>query len=607
MARIICSNNFDTYKRQVNRIAQNGLTNYENIELNRVYVAIFQKRMIKNENCLRFPNGDFIGSAGTLIYDSLLGKPALKKLYHDFNGNVADARKWCMGNYLILLKKNGNLYGFVDKYQTLHVYYYCINGYWFISNSLADVGFSLTDPKVDEFSLIQESLLCQRVGKQSIFKDVYQLYGNEFIKIDMKTNQFSLIPLSYHRQRQNLEDAPIEAIVNQYAELVIKNFGVIAGAFGNSIGLHMTGGLDTRTVFSAFSAVGCTPNVLMYGVGNTELTNTKKEDMRIVLEYARRFGVDIHIMNWRHQKEDFDIDNWDKYFNKYGFYYSLYGSSSNFFAEYEGKIPSYPLFMECGYFGENLRLREWLKERTQKNFSIEEFVEEYCFKPFLKRIYPNYDRLLSYLTALFEQYSKLYGILTSSQEVDHDNFDEFRWLAARYADSRMVNLLNEFTYSIATFGLPELHEFPFDIPARFREDGRFQLMLIDKLNQTALDIPIFSHCHYQELDRMNYTVTPMLRIENRISRFLKGHGINGHFYELLKKIYFMAQRGKGQHDRATSIGLREFLIEQISQDDDGMSFIEPDKFYGDLRHLCNYAQYLHGIKTISGFTEERVD
>lgn len=599
MARIVCSNDFNTYKRQVNRIRQNGLSHYENIEADGAYVAVFRKRMINNENCLCLSNGDFISSAGTLIYDLSLGKLALEKLYHDFNGDVVDIRRRCIGNYFVVLKKNGSIYGFVDKYQTLHVYYYCINGHWFISNSLADLGFSLTSPQIDEFSLIQESLLCQRIGKQSIFKNVYQLYGNEFIRIDLKTKEFGLAPLPYQRQRRNLRDAPIESIVDQYAELVIENVRVIANTFGSSIGLHMTGGLDTRTVFSAFTAVGCAPKLLMYGIGNNELTNTKAEDLEIVLEYAQTFGIDHYVMDWKHKEEDFTTDNWDKHFNKYGFCYSLYGSASNFFAEYEGKIPSYPLFMECGYFGENLRLREWLNNCKQNSFGIDEFVEKYYLKPPLKRVYDNYDGLTSYLITLFSEYSKMYGMLTRSQKVDRDNFDEFRWLASRWASSRMVNFLNEFTYSMAIFSIPELHEFPFDIPADLRKNATFQLMLIDRLNETVLDIPIFSHCHYQKLDKTDYTVAPILGIENRISRFLKRHGVTGSFYELLKSIYFMMHRGKSQYDQMNSKGLREVLIGHIKHDDNGIDFIDPGKFRGDVRYLCNYAQYLHGIKIIN--------
>lgn len=608
MARVICTNEADKYREAVNRLAQNGLVNYTEIISEGITTVAFQKRVIKNENCLRLDNGDYVCTAGTLIYDSLLGRVALEKIYQDFDGDINKIRKRSIGNYFVLIKKGSYLYGFVDKYQTLRVYYYFINGHWFIANSLADLGFALNNPQIDEYAFVQEALQGQVLGKQSIFKDVYQLYGNEFIEINLERMQMELKPLTYSRKKRNLKNQPIENIVDEYVDLVVKHFTVVAKTFGSNIGIHMTGGLDNRTVFAAFMATGYKPDLLIYGVGNTVLTNTKIEDLNIVKKYAELFNLDLYIMNWEHQQADYDVnDNWDKYFKKYGFYYSIYGASSNLFREYEGKMPSYPMFMEYGYFGENLRLREWLKGYRQNSFGIKEFVYNYHINPMLKSnlFYPKNKEFSDYLVGLFEKYSLAYDILgDTAGKITRDNFDEYRWLTARYSDSKMLNFCNEFTYSIAMFSIEELHEFAFDIPAQYREDGRFQLMLIEKLYPKVLDIPIFSHCHHQKLDKEYYRLTPVLGIENKISRFLKKLGINKHGYELLKKAYYITQKSKDKDDETRSKHLKKLLIEQINQDSDGIAYINPESFYGDLRSLYNYAQYVHGIKIIQEYAKK---
>jgi len=56
----------------------------------------------------------------------------------------------------------------------------------------------------------------------------------------------------------------------------------------NSHTISMTGGLDARMIFSSMLANNVKPN-LVYGVGNTLLTNTKDRDLEINKLYTEKF------------------------------------------------------------------------------------------------------------------------------------------------------------------------------------------------------------------------------------------------------------------------------------------------------------------------------
>jgi len=599
MARIISTNNYEKYKNAFNSNKISGLSDCSEFIYLDTFTVAFNKRVVKTDNFLKIDENNFIASSGTIIYKQEFGKNALKKIFDDFDSNhIDEVRSNGMGNYLIVIQKNDCIYAFVDKYQIFKTYYFNINDTWFISNSLFDIGKALDDIEIDEFAFMQETMQIGVIGNQSIFKNVYQLFGDEFIQINHETQKFSIHKVPYKRTKRNFEDKNIDEIVEEFKLISQKYFGMVKNIFGNEIGIHMTGGLDSRTILSGFLSVNAKPK-LLYGIGENNITNTKAEDLNIIELISNLFNLEYNTLNWENNYL-YSFEKWNVFFAKYGFNYSIYGVNNNFFEEYEGKLEDYPCFFEFGYFGEYLRLRDWAQKQNKNFFTIDEFVSDYHLKSFLERIYVNVNDFKKYLIDKFKSEAIKYEIQLSENMFSVNQFEELRLLSNKYADSRITNFINEFAPSVIILSTEELYEFILDVPAKYRKDAVFQLKLIDSLCSKSLDIPFFSHAKKQCFDKKEYKIKPLLTKPEKINEILKHFGISGQIYSFLRKLYFYFSGDEKFKKRTIEDKqLKKLLIESISIDSKYVpNFILAEKFDGDIRFLLNYALYIHAIRLI---------
>jgi hypothetical protein len=602
MARLVLTNVQEKHDSIIQRSIEAGLNDYVAHKTNGVFLSAHKKRIMKTKNFLDFDNDDFVSIVGTCIYKGLFEQPALEKIYEDFNGDIEVLRSNAIGNYLIAIKKNKKITVFVDKYQVLKTYYFNVDGEWVIANSLADVASVLNNKQLDEFQLIEETHYGGTITHDTFFKNIFQLFGNEYIEIDLSSKRFTVNTIPYSRKRWNLADIPIEDVVNQYVEIVKNVFAQVAKVFGDDIRLQMTGGRDTRTVFAGLMNAGVKPKT-MYGVGNSIITNTKNGDLLANEAFRDVFDLDLHIMNW--QGDDIrNMENWDKFFIRYGFYYSISGANENVFAEYEGKIPNYPRLILTGDFGENLKLRQWIQDKNTKHFSIDEFLDGYYLgvMKLSDKYYLKSKEFREYVKEKFLQASNFYGIPNENGVFHVDHFDELRQIVDRNADSFFINFLNEFTHAIAIFSIRELYECPFDVPAKYRANGKFQLMLINKLYPDAFKVPFFSHCEKHIFDENAFTLKRKKRKSERIGYILNKLGIGEYnsVRVLLRILYRSFNKGyyKGVKEEASSRKLKARLIEHINNLQGTNKFINPKHFEGNTIVLMCYAQYLNGINML---------
>jgi hypothetical protein len=601
MARLTLTNIQQKHDSLIQRNIKAGLDDYVVHQSDSVFVSAHKKRIVKTENFLEFDNGDFVSAVGTCIYKGFLGQPALKRIYEDFNDDIEALRSNAIGNYLIAVKKRKKVMVFVDKYQVLKTYYSNVDDEWVVANSLADVASVLNNKEVDEFQLIN-AIFCPKgtITHCTFFRNIFQIFGSEYIEIDLSSGRFSVNAIPYSRKRWNLTNVPIECVVDNYAEIVRNVFGQLAKVFGENIGLQMTGGRDTRTVFAGLMNVGVKPRI-MYGVGNSIITNTKNDDLLANEALRDAFDLDLYIMNWR--GDDIrNMENWDKFFFRYGFLYSIYGCNENVFAEYEGKIPNYPKLILTGDFCENLKLRRWIEDKDTKHFSIDEFIDGYYLDVVnLDRCYSKSKEFKEYIRKEYLSTANLCGIPNDNGVFHVDQFDELRQITARNADSLYTNFLNEFTHSIAVFSIKDLYEYPFDVPAKYRANGRFQLMLISRLYPDSLKVPFFSHTRKHILDQRTFTLKRKKRKLEGIGYILNKLGINEYnrTRKLLRILYGMSNKEyyKGAKEEAISGKIKESLIEHIYSLHTCNSF-KPKCYQGPVNRLMVYAQYLHGINLL---------
>lgn len=606
MARLILTNSEYKLKRLIQRNERAGFKDYRIVKGKNALLSAHKKRVKKIENLYVLNDGDYCSVVGTCIYKEKHGKDALALIYKDFNGNPEEIRRNAIGNYLIVVHKQGKVFAFVDKYQILKAYYYNNGTDWLLTNSLTDMGVAVDKLEIDEFEFIQETMLLGSIGTNSMFKGVYRLFGHQYIEIIPEYNRFELRVLPYTRNRRTFEDKTIEDAVDEYVDIIKEKFAVVAKVFGDNIRIQQTGGLDNRTIFSAFMSVGCKPKI-MYGVGNSLLTNTKDEDYQICLKYKNKFDLDFYEMNWRENYIG-NEENWPDLFERYGFNYRIYGGGRNFFNEYEGKIPDYPDFIELGMFGENLRLREWAKDHDKNNFTIDEFIDFYLLGGAYGDItnsqdtfVANLDQLKIHIYTILECFMGLYQIRGGGgRSITIDDFDQVRWIHSRNSDSLFVNYLNEFVSSIAMLSIPELHEFPFDVPAKWRANAKFQLKVINKLLPEALDVPIFSHCRVNHFDRKTFEIKPIKSKRKKVRDILCKFGFSEVMLKKIgSKVKFLKKDNRHKDLESEKKRLKQYLIKIIEDDEKSAGqYIKAKAYQGSLVYLMIYAQYLHGIKLL---------
>lgn len=599
MAKFVISNVEDFFLRACERYSEAGFEDCIE-QLSDVLVKSFYKKAHKNKNGVIFENQDYCFVIGTCIYKGVVGEKSIRQLYQDFSGDIESIRDASLGNYAVLIRKHGNITIFVDKYQVFNLYYSNINGRWVVTNSLSAIACSAGLSKIDEYALLEESMLVGSIGEQTIFSHIKRLQGYQVIRIEENVESLAVFDVPYNRPRRNFEGGRIEDAVNEYVSLIKSSFSVVSGAFGGDIAIHQTGGLDNRTVLSAFLNVGARPRML-YGVGDSILLDTKSEDLEICRIYQNKFDLRLDVLNWA----DPEIGSeylWQDLFSRYGFKYAICGGSRGFLESYESGISDYPRFFECGYFLENLRSREFCDAYAGDSISIEDFVTHYLLNGAYGKFnsatgfYKEYDGFRQSLISRFERHAELYNI---ERDVDGriplGRFDELRWIHARRSDSQLVNFLNDFSNSIAIFSIPELHEFPFDLPFEWRQKAQFQLRVINELCSDALDVPIFSHSTPHRFNRETATMDPLLSLRARA----RGH-IERHFPEGLKD--FVINGYRRLRSIAGDGGSKELLVQANSTLEPFLRKhainIDLDRYDGSVVYLMLLAQYCKGVDYI---------
>src|SRR5690606_27524375 len=181
-AKLVVSNVEDLFQRACKKYSEAGFEACAE-QLSDVFVRSFYKKAYKNKNGVIFENQDYCFVIGTCIYKGVVGEKAVRQLYQDFSGEIEAVRDASLGNYAVLIRKHGQITIFVDKYQVFNLYYSNVNGRWVVTNSLSAIACSAELNRIDEYALLEESMLVGSIGEQTIFSDVKRLQGYQVIRI----------------------------------------------------------------------------------------------------------------------------------------------------------------------------------------------------------------------------------------------------------------------------------------------------------------------------------------------------------------------------------------------------------------------------------------
>lgn len=487
---------------------------------NRLYnFSAFHKYAMDNENYMSFGD-DFICVTGTLIYKNLIGATMLSKLYGDYHSEISEIRKNSIGAYCIIIKKGNLITIFGEENYSYNIYYYIKDNDWIISNSFLDIPtISENNFEIDKYNFIEFVFNTYILDNETIFKEVKRLCGNQYISIDLTKNSADIIEIEVD-WKLNINNSYQESVkkvttnLNKVTKTVCENFG--------SPVLCMTGGLDSRMNFASVLGNGYLPT-LLYGVGNSILTDTKDMDLTINKMYSSLFKLKLNVADWSTPTK---IDeSWEKYLNRYSESFLQYNASSNVLYSFEElKEP----FVTFGYFGEFYRNIPWIENQTKDYFSLEEYIDEYFFKTvgfddLLASTNIDKDKFKNNILRKLKNLCIRYGINPEKVHID-----EYRYLYLEYLRvgcSIMLNLINKIRYCSYLIAEDNVYK-NCPIYVSSHTGARFMLDCYETMFPKILSVPFYTHCELRSYNTKTKCLNPSntekyKRITSRFAKLKK--------------------------------------------------------------------------------------
>lgn len=574
MSKFFLTNSNKYYQKAIETIKLSDFLLSFSKQINGVYACATKKLLIEHQNSVDIGD-DFVMTNGTLLYKENNSTATWELIYDDYSYDIEKMRNQSCGNYAVCIKKGDNIDVWGEEFGGYDIYYYYDNGCYMVSNSLYDLAKTLRDKiSVNKLNLVEEAANNTILCGETFFNEIKRLSGSQYIHIELKTNKFEVhdLPISYPIQKESVEDCAIKV-----ADTLKNKAHCIYQALGNPA-INMTGGLDARISLASYLSVGAKP-FLNYGVGNSGLTNTKNEDLKIDLEFRNRYGLDLRIGSW---KTSPIIDKyWNYYCSKYGFYSCVYTASKDvmeYFENSQGKNITF------GYGGELYRNLPWIENRKKTFFNIDEFIDEYYLTGIAKMLtvdVPNFrEHLRNKLVKICLKYN-----LDPNRISNVDNF-YFLLEYRSNADTRAMNLINKMKFCNLLLTESECLKYARVEVANLRS-SMFMLSIIKNLYSDVLEIPIFSHCQTRSYNKEKGMLSPeSTPLKSKIKPFMPHFAIN-----LYRKIH-MAEK-----DAEINKDVVKFLSTQIMKFGD-IPFAMRINMMPDLRKAIRYMQILHIIKSI---------
>ncbi len=488
---------------------------------NGIYALSTEKLKINNVNASTTTDG-FIIVTGTMVWGTdgqCVDENVLLQVADTFDGSPDSIRKNAIGNYSVVLMRNGNLCILGEATGYYDIFYYSYGDIWAISNSLYDLAKVLNEHLTVDINNIAEYILQGGILLGgTFFKEINRLVGFNYIHIDKKNFQVINEEILYP-----LATCSLEKSVEQYKDASIHFAKKMGHAFGKPTQM-MTGGLDCRLLLASELAVGIAPD-LYYGSGNSFITNTFDKDLEIDRMYCEKFNLNLINDSWGTPSP---VDKyWDEYLLLFGFYYSAYGASKNVF---ESFMESPNDFQTLGQVGELYRSLPWIDNLNKNYFTIDEYLNTFYLPD-------NFENLLPDTGVKQHLYEKLLKICQLyNLDPMHLALEDVFYLSnerRKTADSVMVNLLNLIRYSSyqhADYNVMCAGR----VKNEYLSDSRFMLHCLNAIYPEVLDIPVFSHCTMRKFNRN------MMTLDSQINH--KKEAFRHNVYWLFKILRWVKQR-----------------------------------------------------------------
>lgn len=509
-------------------------------------------------------------------------------IYSNFNEDLSVIREKIVGNYCVIIRKKSSLYIFVDNYGMYPIYYSNIASF-VLTNSLFSISKTQSNLKVNENALLEVCFQHSTLDDQTFFKEIKQLKSDRLLKYEINNGRlieidFPLISSADSQITFDIQD--VKRDFSLYATKIAKSFKKVA--------INMTGGLDSRLILASFLSIGCKP-LLLYGKGESPITNTKNEDYEIVKIISEKFKLDLHLMDWSEDNDIHDDARILSLMYKYDEYFHIYGANSNILKEYSEIVPGKCDIIEFGYFGEMLRNLPWIEKTNQQKIHLDQILENYLHDD-LNSYGVNPKNYQSYMYQKIQFILNKIGILKRDEmEIDINDYQKFHAVYRYSADTKMNSFNNAYNNSIILQGIPDIHNKVLSLLKTQKVNGIYIIKLIQLLLPELLDVPIFSHAQKWVLNSINGKLEPVIADSNFYDYFKNKYRNNiwiKQIYRFFASLFIYDRAKREMYYKSKK--LREIYIPKINKLQNllNIKLIEPEKYFGDIRSLIKYCHFL---------------
>jgi len=584
---------------KLSSICSNSGLNTCNTETNEYLgynISSYKKRAIDNINYVNIGD-DWVYSAGTVISNGEVGRPALSDLYKYISEDgINSGRKNIIGHYAVAIKLGDTILCFTDPQGAFQLYY-STEQPWTVSTSLRLVG-QCNDAWEPKPLKIIETAIHGQTGEETFISNVRRLYGGQLLRIELSDNSISKekIPIEMSGFCDNYNSC--QGYVSEYTKRVRNVFNELQSI--DSIGLNTTGGIDTRTVLAALLDQNISPR-LMYGVGNSALTNTRKKDLEISQDIAKHFNLEFYKMNWS-GSQPHSSKMLRSQFTKYGFHYRRYGGSESFFKEFDGGMSPYPTLHLGGFSPAFTTKKPWGKEN--KKYSLNELVDDYISRIINTNMFADSVKLTEYREHIKNQIREALSYSPIDYQKHGNSLDTYV-KAKLFLNIRnqagFVTTFNQFSYYLSPFLMKELNDPLITIPFKYRENNEFQLRVIDDLFNDAFTIRIYSSHEEFNINQktLNKEYSFINKIDKMESNFTQtvGEVLPAPTRSLAEKVYNTMRSDSGKNpsiDHKVRLENTKYILDHPMMENYFSTLSDID-----LNRLNNMKRILFGIEQIN--------
>lgn len=552
MSKLLLSNDETIFSNIHNGFVNAGFSKFSKTSVdNNYYLVAYKKLRVDNTNFYQ-EEGDFVAISGTLIYHNEIGESSLARILHDFDGNnMKELRREIFGSYAIIIKKGDLIYTFVDENHTYKFYYYHKNNTIILTNTY----YHIEKQVKEQFNIdimLDNICGCFFMENHTPFSNIFQLLGTQYILMDTKNKSFEIKEIELNRY--SLKSTEFEDSILEMHERLQK-ISTAVTSVTKDITVFLTGGLDSRLVFSGFINAGAKPTI-GYWYGKDASTNTRDQDH--ILSKNMADGNNLCYADF-----DVEIDllksiklSGKKYTDKYGECVNIYSCNTKLFEIFESKLKTE--FVEFGYFGEPCRSLVSIDVANQEYFTVDEFAYmEYIshFVGMVENLEVHKTRLINW----FSSYAVSMGFDTK-----HLSKEECMYLNYIYrlkADTVMCNYVNLFFYTTPILSQKIFVDGVLSVPYSNKLNAKWMLSLIKTTYSPLINYPVFSHVRERRINSKTLEMHDPLKM--RLVDFAIKLGAQKLRSGLLSKIYlkFVAKDKKA----LTQFRNEKDAIEQIKE------------------------------------------